>query len=100
LPPFGLFISEFLLVRAAVVTGHFWVAGVVLVLLLTVFTSLINHLNRMLYGEAPAGVSVGERRNWSVAALAVSVGVLVVLGVILPQPISTLIHQSVRGLIP
>ena len=100
LPPFGLFISEFLLVRAAVVTGRFWVAGVVLVLLLTVFTSLVSHLNRMLYGEAPAGVPVGERRNWSVAALAVSVGVLVVLGVALPRSISTLIVQSVRGVIP
>jgi hydrogenase-4 component F len=100
LPPFGLFISEFLLVRAAVVAGRFWVAGMVLVLLLTVFTSLVGHLNRMLYGEVPAGVPVGERRTWPVAALAVSVGVLVVLGVILPQPISTLIHQSVRGLIP
>jgi hydrogenase-4 component F len=100
LPPFGLFVSEFLLVRAAVVTGRFWVAGVVLVLLLTVFTSLVSHLNGMLYGEAPAGVPVGERRNWSVAALAVSVGVLVVLGVTLPRPISTLITQSVRGVIP
>lgn len=100
LPPFGLFVSEFLLVRAAVVTGRFWVAGVVLVLLLTVFTSLVSHLNRMLYGEAPAGVPVGERRNWSVAALALSVGVLVVLGVALPRPLSTLITQSVRGVIP
>jgi hydrogenase-4 component F len=99
LPPFGLFISEFLLVRAAVVTGRLWVAGVVLVLLLTVFTSLIGHLNRMLYGEAPAGVPIGERRNWPVAALAVSVGVLVVLGVTLPRPLSTLIAQSVHGVI-
>jgi len=100
LPPFGLFVSEFLLVRAAVVTGRFWVAGLVLVLLLTVLTSLVNHLNRMLYGEAPAGVTVGERHGWSVTALAVSVGVLIVLGVTLPRPISALITQSVRGVIP
>jgi len=100
LPPFGLFVSEFLLVRAAVVAGRFWVAGLVLVLLLTVFTSLLNHLNRMLYGEAPAGVTVGERHGWSVTALAVSVGVLIVLGVTLPRPISALITQSVRGIIP
>ena len=100
LPPFGLFVSEFLLVRAAIVTGRVWVAGLVLVLLLTVFTSLIGHLNRMLYGEAPAGLTVGERREWSVTVLAVSVGVLVVLGVVLPRPIAALITQSVRGVIP
>jgi hydrogenase-4 component F len=100
LPPFGLFVSEFLLVRAAVVTGRVWVAGLLLVLLLTVFTSLLNHLHRMLYGEAPAGVTVGERHGWSVAVLAVPVGVLIVLGVALPRPISTLITQSVHGVIP
>jgi len=72
----------------------------VAVLLLTVFTSMVGHSNRMLYGEVPDGVPVGEGRTWSVAALAVSVGVLVVLGVILPRPISTLIHQSVSSLIP
>jgi len=67
---------------------------------LTVFTSLVNHLNRMLYGEAPAGVTVGERHGWSVMALALSVGVLIVLGVTLPRPLSALITQSVRGITP
>jgi len=100
LPPFGLFVSEFLLVRAAVVTGRFWVAGLVLVLLLTAFTSLVHHLNRMLYGEPPPAVTVGERRDWSVTVLAVSVGMLIVLGVTLPRPVAALITQSVRGVIP
>ena len=100
LPPFGLFVSEFLLLRAAVVSGRFWVAGVVLGLLLIVFASLMNHLNRMLYGQPPPGVQLGERRGWWVAALALSVGVLVVLGVTLPRPISALITQSVRGVSP
>ena len=99
LPPFGLFVSEFLLIRAAILAGRFWVAGVVLVLLLTVFASLITHLNRMLYGEMPSGVEIGETRSWPVVALALSVGLLIVLGVTLPQPISTLITQSVRGVI-
>jgi hydrogenase-4 component F len=95
-----LFVSEFLLVRAAVVTGRFWVAGLVLALLFIAFTSLLNHLNRMLYGEAPAGVLAGERVGWSLAALAMSAGVLVVLGVALPRPISFLITESVRRVIP
>jgi hydrogenase-4 component F len=99
LPPFGLFVSEFLLVRAAVVTGRVWVAGAVLGLLLIAFISLVSHLNRMLYGDVPAGVQVGERQGWSLALLAVSVGVLVVLGVTLPRPLSALITQSIRGVI-
>jgi hydrogenase-4 component F len=98
LPPFGLFVSEFLLVQSAVASHRFWLAGAVLLLILTAFISLVSHLNRMLYGEAPAGVRVGERRSLPVLILAASLGLLVVLGVTLPRPISTLINQSVQSL--
>jgi hydrogenase-4 component F len=100
LPPFGLFVSEFLLVQAAVADHKMWLAAVVLLLLLTAFISLLNHLNRMLYGGVPEGVRLGEQRSWPILALIVPAALLVVLGVTLPTPISTLIHQSVGSLVP
>jgi len=100
LPPFGLFVSEFLLVQAAVVNRKLWLAAIVLALLLTAFISLLTHLNRMLYGNAPEGVPVGEHRSWPVVALLVPVVLLVVLGVTLPTALSALIHQSVANLVP
>jgi hydrogenase-4 component F len=100
LPPFGLFVSEFLLVQAAIRQDKTWVAIVVLVLLLTAFVSLLSHLNRMLYGVSPEGVEVGERSGWTTVALLVPVAILVVLGVTLPTPLSTLIRHSVASLIP
>jgi hydrogenase-4 component F len=99
-PPFGLFVSEFLLVRAAIVSHRYWLAGIVLMLLLIAFGSLLGHLNRMLYGDAPAGVRIGERGGWAAAGLAVSIALLVVLGVTLPSAVSTLIHESVAALLP
>jgi hydrogenase-4 component F len=100
LPPFGLFVSEFLLVRAAVATDRLWLAGAILLLLLTAFVSLLGHLNRMLYGDPPAGVAVGEGRGWPVLALAVPVAALVALGAALPSAVSTLIHECVASLLP
>ena len=100
LPPFGLFVSEFLLVQAAVVNRKLWLAAIVLALLLTAFISLLTHLNRMLYGNALEGVPVGEHRSWPVVALLVPVVLLVVLGVTLPTALSALIHQSVANLVP
>jgi len=99
LPPFGLFISEFLLLRAAVVSGHLLVAGATLVLLLTSFISLLSHLNRMLYGTVPAGVTVGESGSWALLALGGCAIVLMVLGLALPWPVATLLNQSIAGLV-
>jgi hydrogenase-4 component F len=100
LPPFGLFVSEFLLVQAAIADRRMWLAAAMLLFLLTAFVSLVSHLNRMLYGDGPDDVRAGEPRAWPVAALAVPMVVLVVLGLMLPTPLSTLIHHSVSSLIP
>jgi hydrogenase-4 component F len=98
-PPFGLFVSEFLLLRAAFVTGHVALAGIVLALLLTSFISLVSHLNRMLYGAVPDGVAVGEPRSWRLVALGGCAAVLIVLGLVLPSPLSALLDTSIAGLI-
>ena len=99
LPPFGLFVSEFLLVRAAIHTGHLWTAAVVLLLVLVAFVSLLGHLNRMLYGAAPVGVAVGESCGWRIAALAGCAAILVVLGVALPWPVTGIIERSVSAVV-
>jgi hydrogenase-4 component F len=99
-PPFGLFVSEFLILRAAVAADRLWLAGIVLLVLLTAFVSLLSHLNRMLYGDAPSGVAVGERASWPVAPLVASVGLLVVFGVIIPASLAMLLAQSARSLVP
>lgn len=100
LPPFGLFVSEFLLVRAILAEGRVWLAAVLLLLLLTAFVSLLGHLNRMLYGPVPAGVAGGERRGWPIAVLLLPPAVLIVLGVALPGPVSLLIDRTVGALLP
>jgi hydrogenase-4 component F len=100
LPPFGLFLSEFLLVRAAVVTGHLWIAAVVLIMVLVGFVSLLNHLNRMLYGPVPASVPIGERAGWPVLTLAGCAGLSAVLGLAVPWQLTALIARTVEIITP
>jgi hydrogenase-4 component F len=100
LPPFGLFVSEFLLVKAAIATGHFWTAALVLAFVLIAFVSLLSHLNRMLYGLVPAGVSVGERAGWRVLTLAGCAALSVVLGIVLPWQVAALIERTVAIVTP
>lgn len=96
LPPFGLFVSEFALFRAGFVTKHFWLMGMALALLVVAFVSVINHLNRMLYGAVSREMKPGElvSRAWLIPLL-VPLSVLVVLGVTIPPAVGTLLNQIV-----
>lgn len=96
LPPAGLFISEFTLFRAGFAGDHPWLMGATLALLAVAFVSFMRHLNQMLYGAPPQGVTAGDVPGWRLAPLFLSVGVLVTLGLTLPAPLLTLLHQSVK----
>jgi hydrogenase-4 component F len=96
LPPFGLFISEFALLRAGFAAGRPWLMGLVLALLTVAFVSMIGHLNRMLYGLPTPGVAVGEGNAWPLVPLGVCVTALVVLGLMLPAPLQALLEQIVK----
>ena len=96
LPPFGLFISEFALLRAGFAAGRPWLMGLVLVLLTVAFVSMIGHLNRMLYGRPAPHVQRGEGTVWPLIPLGVCAAALIVLGLALPAPLQTLLEQIVE----
>src|SRR6266511_3064965 len=96
LPPFGLFLSKFTLVRAGFADGQGWLMAAVLALLAVAFVSLLAHLNRMLYGEPPAGLRHGEGRGWAVVPLVACAAMLVVLGFTMPAPMTELLDRIVE----
>jgi hydrogenase-4 component F len=95
LPPFGLFLSKFAVVRAGFDAGRPVLMATVLGLLLVAFVALLGHLNRMLYGAPPAEVRVGEGSRWGLLALGACAIVLVVLGLGLPGPLQALLARVV-----
>jgi len=97
LPPFGLFMSEWALVRAGFAAHRPWLMAAVLVLLVVAFVGVLRHLNRMLYGTARADVKRGESERWELLPLALCVVILVVLGLALPAPLASLLQRAVEG---
>jgi hydrogenase-4 component F len=96
LPPFGIFLSKFALLRAGFAAGHAWLMAMVLALLAVAFIALIMHLNRMLYGQPPADLAMGERARLALLPLGVCAIVLVILGLSIPPPLQTLIDRIVE----
>jgi hydrogenase-4 component F len=95
LPPFGIFVSEFALIRAGFAAGQPWLMGIVLALLAIAFVVLLKVLNQMLYGHPADGIAVGEPDGWQIGFLFCSAAGLVVLGLTLPAPLMTLLNQCV-----
>jgi hydrogenase-4 component F len=96
LPPFGMFLSKYTLVRAGFADGQGWLMAAVLALLAVAFVSLLAHLNRMLYGAAPADVPCGEGGGWGVVPLVACVAALVALGLAVPAPVTGLLERIVE----
>jgi hydrogenase-4 component F len=92
MPPFGLFQSEFLMVRAAFGAGHFLVGALFVLFGLGVFTGMTLHVSGMLLGKAEQ-----ERAAWfpwrdtPIVILAV---LLIVIGFWLPTPLLDLVQRA------
>ena len=95
LPPFGMFVAELALFRAGFTQQNIWLMVAVLVLLTVAFVSLLRHLNKILYGPIPKGISVGELFGWRNALFFINLGILTMLGLTLPAPLLTLLNQVV-----
>ena len=100
LPPFGLFVSEVMLVRAGFLAGRPWLMGAVLALLVAIFLSFLGHLHRMLFGIPPADVHPGERRPLGLLPLGFNVAVLLALGLVVPEPLLRLLRLAAGVLRP
>jgi hydrogenase-4 component F len=95
MPPFSLFQSEFLIVRAAFVGGHLLI-GVLFVLFGTgVFAGALLHVGGMILG--PAGdTPVAARRPWRDGSILALAAVLVVIAFWVPAPLFQLISNAAR----
>jgi len=100
LPPFGLFISEYLLFRAGFQAGRPWLMALALGLVGVAFVAVLGQLHRMLHGPPGRPVTHGERAGWALAPLAVALGAVVVLGLVLPEPVARLLAQATAVLAP
>ena len=93
-PPFGIFVSEFSILSAGFRQGYTLPAIVMLALIALIFIGFLSFLNRMVFGKPPAEVKPGETSYASLLAMALSVLLVVGLGVFIPTPLSDLLHQA------
>jgi hydrogenase-4 component F len=95
MPPFGLFISEFIIFRAGFAAHATAYAVIGISLLALVFAGMLGSLNQMLYGKSDE-LRYGDPIGWPMMPIAINLIMLVGLGVALPAPIRGFLGQILR----
>jgi hydrogenase-4 component F len=100
LPPFGLFLSEFMILRAGFTGGHPWAAGAALALLVVAFGGTLRAVNRMLYGSPLEDDPAVERAPAALWPVAVSLVLLLGLGLGVPTGLADVLARAAAVVAP
>jgi hydrogenase-4 component F len=94
MPPFGLFLSEFTILAAALESRRFLVAAAYLLLLAVVFAGMSSIVFRMAQGEASGERGVWQERWNAVVPPALLAVAVLCLGVYLPPQLYRLLQSA------
>ena len=94
-PPFGLFLSEFTILRAGLSGANAWAVFVMLALLVVIFVGFLNHFRAMYFGENPQVAAATARwqpnaadRFWCVLPMWLALIPLLAMGLWWPSAFS------------
>jgi hydrogenase-4 component F len=101
-PPFGLFLSEFTIMRAGLQPAFSWAVYLMAVLLIVVFIGFLNHFRAMYFGPEPAPdrAPAGRVSAWCAAPMWLAFGPLLVLGLWWPAGIWNYLTAIARTVSP
>jgi len=99
-PPFGPFISEFAILNGAFGAGLFIVAGLFLFLLLVVFIGMGSTVLQVVQGTPSPEIAARPYREslLTAAPVVVLMAIVLLIGLYIPAPLSTLINDAVAFL--
>jgi len=97
MPPFAPFMSELLLLRGAVGSGHPWVAGGFVAIQVVIFAGMVTRIVRMAQGE-PETPDRPRESSWLLVPPAALLGLVLVLGVYLAPPLERVLGVAASTL--
>jgi hydrogenase-4 component F len=97
-PPFGLFVSELTILKAALDGGRGGVGAAYLLLLAIVFVGMASAVLPMAQGDAPATAAGRRERALAVVPPALLAALVLLLGLYLPSPLARLLATAASGL--
>ena len=94
MPPFNIFMSEFLVLSSGFETENFIPSILVILFLVIIFAGFGKHLLQMVFGNPKQTMKKDDLGILSIIPMLILVSIIFVMGVYIPEPLQTLIDDS------
>jgi hydrogenase-4 component F len=94
-PPFGMFQSEFMVLRAGVASQHIGLTVLFVVCITAIFCGFFHHVTQLVFGP-PSGAPREVSSRWKTYPVIGLALIVIVMGFWLPQPLYQLVDGAAR----
>jgi hydrogenase-4 component F len=93
-PPFSIFISELIVLRAGLGAGHYVMVAVFLAMVVVIFAGLVHHVGQMVFGDADQTADRGRESPSPLLGALLLALVMVLLGVTMPLHLDRVLTRA------
>ena len=93
-PPFSIFVSELMVLRAGIGHGHWVAITIFLTMVVVIFAGLLHHVGAMAFGE-PTAAANREPEAWSpLLGMMLLAAIMILLGLTIPAGFDGLLRRA------
>jgi hydrogenase-4 component F len=98
-PPFSIFMSELMVLRAGIGHGHWVAIAIFLAMVVVIFAGLLHHVGAMAFGEPTAAAS-REPEAWSpLLGMLLLAAIMILLGLTIPGSFDRLLRRATEVIV-
>ncbi len=94
MPPFNIFLSEFLILGSGLKSGQFLATSLVIIFLVITFAVFLRHVVRMVFGNPSPEIKNGSMGKLAIIPVVILGSLVFILGVYIPMQLQTLAHNA------
>src|SRR5574338_598781 len=94
MPPFNVFLSEFLILSSGFESGQFIATSLVILFLIVTFAVFLRHLIKMIFGNPSSEMKNDDMGKLAIIPMAILASLALILGIYMPVQLQTLIHDA------
>ena len=94
MPPFNIFLSEFLVLSSGFQSGQFLASAIVIVFLIVTFAVFLRHLIKMIFGNPVTEMKKDDMGKLAIIPMGVLASLVIIFGFYVPNQLQTLIHNA------